>query len=102
MFVRECAKFSQYIRKEATDMANRLTKEQLNYYEQGLDDVKFSAEDDKQVDIERQERIGIIAQDDVSNRRKKRSASSFNNNAEYKLYLLSVYEAAYRDYKGVK
>lgn len=79
----------------------KMTKQQMDYYEAGTDGVVFSEEDSNRVDEERMMRIEIMAQNDVSDRKEKRSASSFKNDSEYRYYQLCVYESALREYEGI-
>ena len=74
----------------------------MDYYESGIpDDLTFTTADDAKVDNARQDRISVMAQSDVSGRKKKRTQADFNNPSEYKLYQLCVYDAALRAYKGI-
>ncbi len=66
-----------------------LTEEEIKYYTDIGSDVKVTAEDD--IDSDRWDKICYMARFDVMNRGKKREASEFNSEGEYKLYLLSMY-----------
>ncbi|MBE5924697.1 MAG: hypothetical protein E7271_09570 [Lachnospiraceae bacterium] len=72
-----------------------LTQEELDYYE-APDDLAMTWEEDRSIDEDTSWRIVIMAEADVRDRRKKRPESDFKSHAEYKLYLLCLYDASLR------
>lgn len=72
----------------------KLTEEDFNYYMSGCEGLKFTGDDADNVDNDAIDAIPKLAQSDVIAGEKKKERSYFKNEAEYKLYLLSVYDVA--------
>lgn len=72
----------------------KLTDKDIKYYMSGCEDIEFTGDDADNVDGDRIEKITYMAQADVIAGDKKRERSEFENDAEYKLYLLSCYDIA--------
>ena len=82
------------IRKMAFDQRKPLTREEISYYE-GDRRVECPEDDYKQVAIP--DEIAKKAEFDVVTRRKKRPREDFVNDAEYRLYLVTLYDIAQLD-----
>ena len=77
----------------------KLTAEEIAYYKKNT--PTMSSNELGQVEEERVEPIIAQATNDVLNKKQKRSRGGFKNEAEYKFYLLSVYDAADRAELGL-
>lgn len=77
-----------------------LTKADIAKYKEGCKDIKLTHEDFAQIDGDRMESIGARAVNDVLSGSKRRERSAFKNDAEYKYYMLCVYnEASYAEHR---
>lgn len=83
-------------------MSEKLTAQQLAYYQKPAQGIKLTAKDMEKVEGDRLEPISNLAWDDVKNARKLKDASSFENDVEYKYYLLSAYSASLAAERGIK
>jgi hypothetical protein len=82
-------------------MSVSLTKDEINYYKKGCDNLIFTTNDAEKVDSERMESITAMATMDVSTKTEKRKQSEFKNAEEYKYYQLAIYSAASRAEHGL-
>lgn len=77
----------------------KLTAEEIAYYKKNA--PTMSSDELGQVDSDRMEAISSQGMNDVIHKKQKRSRDGFKNAAEYKFYLLSVYDAADRAELGL-
>lgn len=72
----------------------KLTSEQIKYYKKFSNGVKLTAKDFLNFDSDRGDSIEAQATMDVATASAVRKASDFKSEAEYKWYVLCVYNAA--------
>lgn len=75
-------------------MSEKLTAQQIEYYKKPAKGLAMSSKDMQAVDVDRFDEIQQQAQSDVENKKKLADKSAFNNDSEYKFYLLSAYDTA--------
>jgi hypothetical protein len=75
-------------------MSEKLTAQQLEYYKKPAKGLKLTSKEMDNIDADLIESISNDAGYDVRHALKLKDKSAFNNDAEYKYYLLSAYSAA--------
>lgn len=74
----------------------KLTAKDIAYYKAPAKGVKFTGADAEKVDSDRLETISKWSDQDVYGKKQIRDKHYFKNDAEYRYYLLGLYETADR------
>ena len=79
----------------------KLTAKDIAYYKAPAKGVKFTGDDANKVDSDRMDTISKWSDQDVYGKKQIRDKKQFKNDAEYKFYVLGLFEAADRVELGI-